>query len=96
LATYFSESLLRSLGLAIPFQAEYEGSIPFTRSNLLNHLEIRDSERGCDPAPGSDPAMTNRLNALQRRSAFGPGTEQYWWRDVAERDLEAEVAFLFV
>jgi len=40
--------------------------------------------------------MTNRLNALQRRSAFGPGTEQYWWRDVAERDLEAEVAFLFV
>jgi hypothetical protein len=32
LAAYFSEPLLRSLGLAIPFQAEYEGSIPFTRS----------------------------------------------------------------
>jgi hypothetical protein len=39
--------------------------------------------------------MTNRLNALQRRSAFGPGAEQHWWRDVAERDLEAEVAVLF-
>jgi hypothetical protein len=31
---YFSEPLLRSLGLAIPFQAEYEGSIPFTRSSF--------------------------------------------------------------
>jgi len=38
LAAYFSEPLLRSLGLAIPFQAEYEGSIPFTRSNLSNWL----------------------------------------------------------
>jgi hypothetical protein len=46
LAAYFSELLLRSLGLAIPFQAEYEGSIPFTRSNLFKRLENRDCERG--------------------------------------------------
>jgi len=28
------------------FQAEYEGSIPFTRSNLFKRLENRDCERG--------------------------------------------------
>jgi hypothetical protein len=40
LAAYFSEPFLRSLGWAIPFQAEYEGSIPFTRSKLFNRLAV--------------------------------------------------------
>ena len=29
----------------------------------------------CNSAPGSDPVMTNRLKALRRRSAFGPGAD---------------------
>jgi hypothetical protein len=38
MARVFSELALRSNGLLLPFQAEYEGSIPFTRSNNFNGL----------------------------------------------------------
>ena len=33
-----SENPLKNLAKASDFQAEYEGSIPFTRSNFLKHL----------------------------------------------------------
>ena len=33
-----SEEPLKNLAKAFDFQAEYEGSIPFTRSNLFKHL----------------------------------------------------------
>jgi len=32
-------------------------------------------QSACNPAPGSDPVMINRLKALRRRSAFGPGAD---------------------
>jgi hypothetical protein len=45
-----SERLLKTLRKSGDFQAEYEGSIPFTRSNLF-----------IDLARGSDCILTNGL-----------------------------------
>ena len=40
-ADNFSELSLMEKTLPLPFQAEYEGSIPFTRSNDFNDLGVR-------------------------------------------------------
>ena len=62
LAAYFSEPPLRSLGLAIPFQAEYEGSIPFARRPevmlAMRRAKSSIANDGLAPTPGRSTAYT--------------------------------------
>ena len=58
----FSELPLRSLGLPIPFQAEYEGSIPFARRPevmlALRRAKSSIANDGLAPTPGRPTAYT--------------------------------------